>query len=233
MTKSKIDWCDYTWNPVWGCVTGCEYCYARKIARRFARVIAEKEGDPKLEGYIKRFLPVFLESSFNKKFPRCPCKIFVNSMSDIMWWEFNWMQRVLDRIEEYPQHIFMFLTKFREPYKRFSFPENCWLGVTITMGTEIDREYYARMFFFDDVPNIRFISFEPLLGRIPIGWLDKAMAVDWIIIGAQTNPYKPPKKEWVESIVEQADRFNIPVFMKNNLQKVWDDELIQEWPICC
>ena len=34
-SKTKIDWCDATWNPVTGCLHGCEYCYARKIAERF------------------------------------------------------------------------------------------------------------------------------------------------------------------------------------------------------
>lgn len=33
--KTKIDWCDATWNPVTGCLHGCEYCYARRIAERF------------------------------------------------------------------------------------------------------------------------------------------------------------------------------------------------------
>lgn len=35
MNKTKIDWADMTWNPVTGCLHGCEYCYARKIANRF------------------------------------------------------------------------------------------------------------------------------------------------------------------------------------------------------
>ena len=35
MKKTKIEWCDSTWNPVTGCYHGCEYCYARKIAARF------------------------------------------------------------------------------------------------------------------------------------------------------------------------------------------------------
>lgn len=35
MDKTKIDWCDSTWNPVTGCLHGCEYCYARGIANRF------------------------------------------------------------------------------------------------------------------------------------------------------------------------------------------------------
>ena len=34
-TKTNIDWCDATWNPVTGCLHGCEYCYARRIAERF------------------------------------------------------------------------------------------------------------------------------------------------------------------------------------------------------
>ena len=35
MNKTKIEWADMTWNPVTGCLHGCEYCYARKIADRF------------------------------------------------------------------------------------------------------------------------------------------------------------------------------------------------------
>lgn len=35
-SKTKIDWCDATWNPVTGCLHGCEYCYARRIAERFS-----------------------------------------------------------------------------------------------------------------------------------------------------------------------------------------------------
>lgn len=35
MKKTKIEWCDSTWNPVTGCLHGCEYCYARRIAERF------------------------------------------------------------------------------------------------------------------------------------------------------------------------------------------------------
>jgi len=35
MNRTKIDWCDYTWNPVVGCLHGCPYCYARRMAERF------------------------------------------------------------------------------------------------------------------------------------------------------------------------------------------------------
>lgn len=36
MNKSKIDWCDFSWNPVTGCRQGCEYCYAKRQAQRFS-----------------------------------------------------------------------------------------------------------------------------------------------------------------------------------------------------
>lgn len=36
MNRSGIEWCDHTFNPITGCLTGCPYCYARKMVARFA-----------------------------------------------------------------------------------------------------------------------------------------------------------------------------------------------------
>lgn len=47
--KTKIDWCSHTWNPVTGCLHGCEYCYARRITRRFGPHPCEKPGKAPLE----------------------------------------------------------------------------------------------------------------------------------------------------------------------------------------
>ena len=51
--KTKIDWADATWNPVTGCLHGCEYCYARGIANRFAMNYAPKLGDLHMDGAKK------------------------------------------------------------------------------------------------------------------------------------------------------------------------------------
>ena len=50
--------------------------------------------------------------------------------------------------------------------------------------------------------------------------------INWLIIGAQTKPYKPPKIEWVQEIVEAADKAGIPVFLKENLRPILKDN----WP---
>lgn len=53
--KTKIDWADATWNPVTGCLHGCEYCYARRIAERFgkaATVVCDEEGLAEYGGMI-------------------------------------------------------------------------------------------------------------------------------------------------------------------------------------
>ncbi len=51
--KTKIDWAEASWNPVTGCLHGCAYCYARRIAERFgkaATVVCDEEGLPEYGG---------------------------------------------------------------------------------------------------------------------------------------------------------------------------------------
>lgn len=55
MNKSKIDWCDFSWNPVTGCYHECQYCYARKQAQRFCGDIRINKGSGQLkEGFSFR-----------------------------------------------------------------------------------------------------------------------------------------------------------------------------------
>jgi len=42
--------------------------------------------------------------------------------------------------------------------------------------------------------------------------------ISWIILGSQTRPTVYPKIEWVQEIVEAADKVGIPVFLKDNLK---------------
>jgi len=35
MNRTKIEYADYTWNPVTGCLHNCKYCFARDFVQRF------------------------------------------------------------------------------------------------------------------------------------------------------------------------------------------------------
>ncbi len=209
MDKTKIDWCDERWNPVWGCLNHCEYCYARKIAMRF--------GD-------KDFLPRWIEKNFVKPCSKKPSRIFVNSMSDVVFWKIRWMHKVLKKINNNPEHTFLFLTKEPLTYHNFKFPSNCWLGYTATNTQDlIHRTKTIKR-------NFIFISLEPLLEQINPVFLS---GYDWIIIGAETGNRKGKvilRREWITKIVDYCKVNKIPVFLKESLREIWGGELIQEFP---
>jgi len=137
MNKTKIEWCDQTWNPVTGCMHGCPYCYARKLVCRFggkydnagtASKIHELEGQWKKitkKGRLKKApYPFGFEPSFHKykldepTTYKKPQNIFVCSMADLFG-DFipdEWIQEVLNACKKAPQHRYLFLTK---NYKRY------------------------------------------------------------------------------------------------------------------
>ena len=128
-SKTKIDWADATWNPVTGCLHGCEYCYARRIAERFGSnqmpiftdyPVLDKpvrsvgfDGE-KIQPYPFDFTPTFhrykLDTPHHWKKPRT---IFVCSMADLFgeWVPDEWIREVFEACETAPQHRYIFLTK--------------------------------------------------------------------------------------------------------------------------
>lgn len=210
--KHTIGWCDWTWNPITGCKNNCSYCYARKIATRFKGTKAFPKG------FEPTFHPERLEEPAKLK---KPSKIFVCSMGEMFsnWIPDEWIGRILTTISENPKHIFQILTKFPRRAKVWVLPRNVWLGLTVDTADQIEE--------LNDLleanATVKFISFEPLLEEIDID----LKGIDWIIIGAQTNPIKLPKKEWVYKIIAEAKGQNIPVFIKDNLN--WAIK-IQEFP---
>lgn len=211
LSKTKIDWCDEVWNPVWGCKRNCFFkCYAKGFHKRFAKKL----------GITNSFeVPTWIESNFQKRLPTKPKRIFVGSMSDIEYWQIGWMKKVLKKIKDYPQHIFLFLTKSPSVYKRFEFPKNCWFGLTVTGNIDTHKIDKLRMV---ETTNLRFISIEPLLSEINFNLL----YADWIIVGGLT-PKPVHKEHWVELIHTIARMHEIPLFLKENLH--WS-KTIQQFP---
>jgi protein gp37 len=210
--KNKIGWCDMTWNPVVGCKNNCEYCYGKRMNQRFKFI----------EDWNK---PEWKEKSFNKIFPKKSQRIFVGSMSEIYYWKDEWMEKVLEKIKQYPQHTFQFLTKFPRIYSNYSFSSNCWLGMTITKEEGIDKDWG----YFYNENNRCFFSIEPFLDRINPESLE---CIDWVIIGVETGNKKGkviPKREWIEKLVNFCKCYKIPVYLKDSLRGIYPVE-IKEFP---
>ncbi len=211
-----IGWCDFTCNPVKGlCPVGCDYCYARRIYERF-------HYDPTIRLDEKElYAPLKLKK---------PSRIFVGSTIELFgnWVPDKWIEDILSVAFYAPQHIFQFLTKFPQGIEKLSFPKNCWCGVTIE-----DDKHYARVYalHWANAP-VKFISFEPLHSGIQFDPTDLD-DINWIIIGAETDNRKgkiTPREEWIQGIVDRADKWNVPVFMKDNLNPYWPGKLRQEFP---
>lgn len=244
MNRTKIEWVKnpngeqgYTWNPITGCLNGCEYCYARKLAngRLKARYLendniiptAEPSWDfSKINPFYPRFWPEKIPDirlcndgiAARMAWKGIPLGIFTCNMSDLFGIGVpeEWTRRILDFIKSQPWHRFYLLTKQPQNLIKFSpFPDNAWVGVS---ATDLRSFQKARSYLWDIQARVKFISFEPLLGPIPmLGDGVSLQGINWIIIGAQTKPYKPPEIEWVKEIIEAADKADVPVFLKNNL----------------
>ena len=250
--KTKIDWCDSTWNPVTGCLHGCEYCYARRIAERFGSkqmpiftdypVLNEPVrnvgvGDGKIQPYPFDFTPAFhryrLEEPARWTRPR---NIFVCSMADLFgeWVPDEWIREVFEACEAAPQHRYLFLTKNPERYMELASngvitkdQSNFWFGSTATTP--------EMPFFWHNEVNT-FVSIEPILAPfkdLTDDGIDPVSKVKWIIVGAETGSRKDkavPRKSWVDEIVSTAKKTGTPVFMKDSLRDLMGDDFRQEFP---
>ena len=146
MNRSKIEYIDYTWNPITGCQHHCEYCYARKMAKRFAGNIrlnkmAKKDYSLVLsaDGGEDLYLldtpminetgnPLLYPFGFEPTFHRYRIdslsklkmgnNIFVGAMADMFgsWVPDEWIKEVFNACINYPIHNYLFLTKNPKRY---------------------------------------------------------------------------------------------------------------------
>jgi protein gp37 len=212
MNRTKIEYLDFTWNPIVGCSgVGCsvrDVCWARRQAKR--------QKNRCISCYL--FTPhIHRERLFEPLKRKKPSWIGVCFSGDLFDSEVKpeWRQTVLKVVEAAYWHHFLCLTKqIQRVEETECFPPNFWLGVSINRKDELWRLEALKKLRSKLVVLGATVSFEPLMEDL--GSVD-LYGVDWVIIGAQTNPKIQPKREWVENIVRQAEALNIPVFLKNNL----------------
>jgi protein gp37 len=220
---SKIEWTELTWNPVAGCsiaTAGCTNCYAMRMAARL-----EAMGAPKYQGLTRRSggrhvwtgKVVTDERALMAPFSwRKPRIVFVNSMSDLFHpaVEIGFIAKVWAVMEATPQHTYQVLTKRPERMRgilsRAEFPvlPNVWIGTSVEDSAVLHRIEELRA----TPAAIRFISFEPLIGRIG----DANLAnIDWAIVGGESGPRSRPMPErWVAEIKKLCRDYGTAFFFK-------------------
>jgi len=220
-TNDNIEWAKWSWNPVTGCLHGCEYCYAR------AKATNSYYKDAFPTGFAPTFHPGRLSAPQNTRIPDNRKhepginNVFVCSMADLFgdWVPAEWINAVLDSCRSASQFNFLFLTKNPARYIEFKFPDNAWLGATADTQERADAAIEA----FDDLrlakapdEQILFLSCEPLLEEIVLTGTD----INWLIIGGlkgSENSDKQPKWEWVELLMTCAREKKSKVYFKPNL----------------
>lgn len=242
----------YTWNPITGCLNhvnglckgGGFPCYAYRLAngrlrqKYLANTNIARSGYPipkrldelpmdEDDPFYPRFWPERIARYFDGH--KKPRGVFVCDMGELFgdWIPKQWQEMIFTTIKAFPQDRFYLLTKQPQNLIKWNpFPDNCWVGGTAT-STKMMVEALNQI--YDVKAKVIFLSLEPLLEWHVESWIMannlKSQQINWLIIGAQTKPYKPPKIEWVREIVEAADKAGVPVFLKDNLKPMLPEEL--------
>jgi protein gp37 len=209
-TKSTIEWTESTWNPLTGCTKispGCKNCYAERMALRLKLM-----GQP---NYANGFELTLHESALELPLRwKRPQRIFVNSMSDLFHKRvpLEFILRMFEVMGRASWHQFQILTKRAERLEELSsklpWHDNIWMGVSVE-----SQDYTCRIDYLRQTgARTKFLSLEPLLGRLPKLNLE---AIDWVIVGGESGPRaRPMKPEWVRDIRDQCRAWGIPFFFK-------------------
>lgn len=179
MPKTKIEWTEYSWNPVTGCTPiseGCQNCYAKRMANR----LRGRCGYPADEPFRVTLHPEKLDEPLKWEKPR---RVFVCSMGDLFHEDVpdEFIEKVFDVMATVSRHTFIVLTK--RPRRLLEFVKwqthetgegylnegNVWLGVTAENQQRADE----RIPILLQIPAaVRFVSVEPMLGPVDLSkWL--------------------------------------------------------------
>jgi protein gp37 len=238
--KKGIEYADARWNPITGCcICDCAVrerlgkCWAERMALRQrskdedGNVIGRAGYDP--ENPFKPSYHGYREVRFGKKTVELinlplywtkPRRIATCFMGDISCAEDEWIELLINTISMTSRHRYYILTKYPTRLLKWKWPENVWFGTTINRNKDVYRITALMEIKARSKARTVFISFEPIYEELQMDLFHRIFRsglLDWIIIGAQTQPTFQPKDVWVECILEIADQYNVPVFMKENL----------------
>jgi protein gp37 len=218
---TKIQWCDATFNPWWGChrvSEACANCYAVGTANRWG---LKWDGEYRFFGEKHWREPL----AWNRKAEKAGVRprVFCGSMCDVFE-----DRRELDvprsqlahLIDETPHLDWLLLTK--RPKMAASMVDgawrpNMWLGTTAENQKRADE----RIPWLLKAPAVlHFVSCEPLLEQLDLRkYLKGERHVRWVITGAESGARRRRMdEEWVRDLRNQAIASDVPFFYKQRAE---------------
>lgn len=204
-------WWEKQWNPVIGCKPispACENCYAAAWAKRFGQSF---------------------EPHRTKQRPPRKGVVFCGNMTDLFGeWEYSPSRFYVDIVSKKSNATYLWLTKrvsrmcdavcemsICADWRR-TLNSNHYFGFTAE-----NQEWYEKRIepFLDSFPKWAqaWVSAEPLLGHLGFMFQNSAIRekIRWVVVGCESgrNRRKCPI-DYIEDVVEQCQRFNVPVFVK-------------------
>lgn len=244
-TGDSIEWAQWSWNPISGCLHNCPYCYARDIAQdKYVSLPVDERFSP-------TFYPNRLVMPSRTKVPDLMAiddpirriglrNVFTCSMADLFgkWVPVEWIEAVLGQIAANPQWTFLLLTKFPIRMAEFDYPPNTWIGTTVDRQYAVERAEKAfTKIRAGGYQGVAWLSCEPMMERLTFSSLEM---FDWVVMGgasrsSETPAFAPPQR-WISHLVAQADACNLPIYQKTNLIQqngvdVDFDGRIREYPV--
>lgn len=222
MAKTKIEWCDFTFNPWVGCTAlspACDFCYAEGWAKR--------TGQAHLwQGERRRTTPDNWRQphKWNRRAADLGIRyrVFCASLADVFDNQIysRWRDDLWHLIDQTPHLDWMLLTKRPEnipkmlPTPAIGAPAwgdgwpNVWLGTTVE-----DRARTRRIGVLRKVPAaVRFLSCEPLLEDL--GAVDLT-GINLVIAGGESGPKaRPMQAGWARSLRDQCAEAGVAYHFK-------------------
>lgn len=179
--NSKIEWCNHTFNPWWGCQKvspGCDNCYAETLDRRTGGGHWGPGAARRVTGEANWKKPLVWNRKAEKDGTRP--KVFCGSMCDIGDNAVPevWRVALCGLIMVTPHLDWLLLTKRPQNLLKF-YPRamlaRCWIGTTAENQQEAERRIPHLL---ATPAAVRFLSCEPLLGPLDIQWALTGTACD-------------------------------------------------------
>jgi protein gp37 len=177
----------------------------------------------------------------------------------------QWRSDLFQMIEDTPALDWLLLTKRPQniagmlwPKWDAKLPDNIWLGTTVENRQEADRRIPALL----GIPaRIHFVSCEPLLERIHLGYIGwpsgsprkrdgtnallgityydgdfrgRTARLGWVICGGESGGHaRVMNPDWARSLRDQCEAASVPFFMKQMTKKapIPPDLMVRQFPV--